>query len=131
MNTPLIPESLIHLLERPLYGVLATVGRDDTARVSPMWFEFDGDVIRFTHTTKRAKYRSLQRNPSMSLAVYDPDRPTHYIEVIGHLVEAPADPTAALFLKLARRYGNPNPTVPSDSADRVILTMAIDRVVGQ
>ena len=127
----MIPEAFVHLLERPLYGALGTVGRGNTARVSPMWFEFDGEFIRFTHTTKRAKYRNLQQNPSMSLVVFDPDRPTHYIEVIGHLAEVPADPTASFFLRLARRYGDADPTVPADSTDRVILTMAIDRVVGQ
>lgn len=131
MSTPDIPDHLRDLLERPLYGALGTVARDDSAHVSPMWFEFDGDSIRFTHTTTRAKYRNLQRNPSMSLAVFDPDKPTRYIEVRGRLVEVTEDPTGAFYQRLGRRYGTPDTPAPPDSADRVVLVMAIDRVIGR
>lgn len=131
MSAPEIPSQLIGLLERPLYGALGTVGRDDTAQVSPMWFELVDGTIRFTHTTTRAKYRNLQRNPSMSLAVYDPDKPTHYVEVRGRLVEAAADPTGAFHQQLASRYGAENPPAPADAADRVILVMSVDKVIGQ
>lgn len=131
MSTPSVPDHLSDLLERPLYGALGTIGRDDAANVSPMWFERDGDTIRFTHTTKRAKYRNLQRNPSMSFAVFDPDSPTRYVEVRGRLVEAIADPTGAFYQQLGHRYGTPDTPAPPDSADRVILVMSIDRVIGR
>lgn len=131
MSIPNVPSNLAHLLERPLYATLATVGLDDTARVSPMWFDVVDGTIRFTHTTKRAKYRQLLRNPSMSMAVFDPDKPVHYVEVRGRLLEAIPDPTGAFYQHLSRRYGNVDPEPPADSADRVILSMSIDRVVGQ
>src|SRR6201999_1152501 len=65
-----IPSDYLRLLELPLYGGLGTIRPDDTVQVNPMWFEYDGEHIRFTHTTKRSKYRNLQRNPSMSLCVF-------------------------------------------------------------
>ncbi|MGO2746086.1 PPOX class F420-dependent oxidoreductase [Microbacterium sp.] len=131
MSSSSVPSHLIDLLERPVFGVLGTVGRGDTAQTSPMWFEFDGDSIRFTHTTKRTKYRNLQRNPSMSLAVYDPEKPTHYVEVRGRLLEATPDPTGSFYQQLALRYGAENPPAPADAADRVILVMSVDKVIGQ
>ena len=63
----MIPEHLRPLLDRPLFGSLGTIRPDDTVQVNPMWFEYDGEHLRFTHTTYRGKYRNLQRNPSMSL----------------------------------------------------------------
>lgn len=131
MSTAEIPSTLIDLLERPLYGALATVGRHDTAQVSPMWFELIDGTIRFTHTTKRAKYRNLQRNPSMSLTVFDPENPYRHIEVRGRLAEALPDPTGGFYQRLSRRYGTADPAAPSDAADRVILVMSIDKVVGR
>lgn len=131
MSTPTIPRTLIDLLERPLYGALGTVSPRGEAHVSPMWFEFDGTVLRFTHTNKRAKYRNLRANPSMSLAVIDPDNPYRYIEVRGTLSDVIADPTGAFYQRLGRRYGAADTPPPPDSADRVILTMAITRVVGR
>ena len=82
-----IPAELLYLLEEPNFGSLGTVHPNGTVQVSPMWFEFDGEKIHFTHTNKRQKFRNLQQNPSMSLAVFDPKDPIEYIELRGHLEE--------------------------------------------
>jgi PPOX class probable F420-dependent enzyme len=122
-----IPEDLLDLLERPLFGALGTVRPDGSVQVNPMWFEFDGEHIRFTHTTKRAKYRNLQANPSMCLLVIDPDDPLRYLEVRGTLADIQEDPTGSFYVRLGRRYGNPDQQPPPDSADRVILVMDVTR----
>ena len=75
----------------PLFGALGTIRPDDSVQVNPMWFEYDGDSLRFTHTTKRQKYRNLQHNPSMSLSVIDPANPFRYLEVRGHLTDVLPD----------------------------------------
>lgn len=129
--TAQIPRDFIHLLERPLFGTLGTIRPDDTVQVNPMWFEFDGERIRFTHTTKRAKFRNLQRNPSMSLSIMDPDHPTSYLEVRGKLVEIIPDPTGSFYVQLGKRYGNANQDAPADKADRVILVMSIEHTTHQ
>ena len=123
-----VPADLVDLLERPLFGILGTVRPDATVQVNPMWFEYDGEHIRFTHTTKRAKFRNLQQNPSMSLAVLDPEDPMRYLEIRGRLVEAVPDPTGAFYVVLGKRYGNAAQQPPADSADRVILVMSIEKV---
>ncbi len=125
-----IPDKYRHLFENPNFGSLGTVRPDGTVQVSPMWFEFDGETLRFTHTTKRAKYRNLQANPSMSLAVMDPDNPVHYAEVRGRLVEVIPDPTGAFYDQLHRRYGGDG-MIPPDAADRVILVMSVEKINGQ
>jgi PPOX class probable F420-dependent enzyme len=122
-----IPADLADLLERPLYGNLGTVRPDGTVQVNPMWFEFDGEHIRFTHTTFRAKYRNLQHNPSMSLLVTDPEIPQRYLEVRGALAEVVPDPAGAFFVRLGQRYGDPDQQPPADKADRVILVMSITK----
>ena len=81
-----------------------------------MWFEYDGEHVRFTHTNKRGKFRNLQRNPSMSLMVFDPDNPQSYIEVRGRLVEVIDDPagdsTSASASATAPGQGR-HPTTPT------------------
>jgi len=42
-----VPASHRDLLERPLYGHLATIRPDGGVQVNPMWFAFDGQQIRF------------------------------------------------------------------------------------
>lgn len=125
-----IPPDLADLLERPIFGSLGTVRPDNTVQVNPMWFEFDGERVRFTHTTYRAKYRNLQRNPSMSLLLTDPDEPQRYLEVRGSLAEVIPDPEGAFFVRLGQRYGDPDTAPPPDSKDRVILVMDIRQARG-
>ncbi|WEG08895.1 PPOX class F420-dependent oxidoreductase [Microbacterium horticulturae] len=127
----ILPAGRRHLLEEPLFGHLGTIRPDDTVQVNPMWFEFDGEHVRFTHTTKRQKYRNLQHNPSMALSVVDPDEAVRYIEVAGRLIEVVPDPEGAFYVRLQNRYGNPSTTPPPDKADRVILVMSIERATGQ
>lgn len=127
----ILPENRRRLLELPLYGHLGTIRPNDTVQVTPMWFEFDGRRVRFTHTTKRQKYRNLHHNTAMALSIVDPDVPFHYLEVAGHLEEIVPDPTGAFYVRLQNRYGIPGDTPPDDKADRVILVMAIDRATAQ
>lgn len=129
--TDVIPADYAHLLEQPLYGHLGTIRPDDTVQVNPMWFELIDGTLRFTHTTKRGKFRNLQHNPSMSLSVVDPENPFHYLEVRGRLVEVIPDPEGDFYVRLGRRYGNPGQTPPPDSADRVILVMSVEKTTKQ
>jgi PPOX class probable F420-dependent enzyme len=119
------------LLERPLFGSLGTIRPDDTVQVNPMWFEYDGEHVRFTHTSKRGKFRNLQRNPSMSLLLIDPDNPQSYVEARGELVEVIDDPEGDFYVRLGRRYGDPDTAPPPDRADRVVLVMRVDKVNGR
>ncbi|HWR84564.1 MAG TPA: PPOX class F420-dependent oxidoreductase [Rhodoglobus sp.] len=126
-----IPAHLVHLLEQPNYGFLGTMRPDDTVQVNPMWYLFRDGTLRFTHTTKRGKYRNLQHNPSMSLAVIDPENPFRYLEVRGRLIEVIPDPEGAFYVELGRRYGNPDQQPPKDSPDRVILVMSVESTTTQ
>ena len=123
-----IPEDLRPLLDRPLFASLGTIRPDNTVQVNPMWFEYDGEHLRFTHTTYRGKFRNLQSNPSMSLLVIDDEDPQVYLELRGRLVDVVNDPTGDFYVRLGRRYGNPDQQPPPDKADRVILVMSIERV---
>ncbi|HLV55101.1 MAG TPA: PPOX class F420-dependent oxidoreductase [Actinotalea caeni] len=119
------------LLEMPLYGSLGTVRPDGTPQVNPMWFAYDGENIRFTHTKSRAKFRNLQANPGMAFMLLDPDNPFSYLEVRGRLVDVVDDPTGSFYVELQNRYGNPSDQPPPDAADRVILVMSVERLMGQ
>lgn len=127
----IIPHDYLPLLLDANYGHLGTIRPDDTVQVNPMWFEYEDGVVRFTHTTTRAKFRNLQHNPSMSLSVIDPENPFRYLEVRGTLVDTVADPDGVFYVRLGKRYGNPDQQVPADAADRVILVMRVEKATKQ
>lgn len=102
-----IPTSYTDLLERPLFGHLATVRTDGTPQVTPMWFTYDGERLYFTTATNRAKYSQMRANPNVALSVNDPDQPYRYLEVRGVVEAMDPDENGAQFDELAERYGLP------------------------
>lgn len=118
-----IPAGYADLLDRPIVGVLATVGPDGVPNATPMWFVWENNTLRFTHTKARKKIRNLEANPNYSFVITDPDNPYRYLEVRGTLDSVTDDPTGALYVALGKRYGNADQQPPPDAADRVILTL--------
>ena len=124
-----IPASHRAILDHDNIGHLATLRPDGRIQLNDMWFLFDGEDIRFTHTTKRVKFRNLQLNPVMTLSVTDPRDRYRFVELRGRLSEVIDDPTGSFYQVLDRRYGAPDTSpAPADAADRVILVMAIEVV---
>jgi PPOX class probable F420-dependent enzyme len=88
-----------------------------------MWFDWDGELLRFTHTTRRAKLRNIENNPHVAISVLDAERPYQYLQARGVVESVTPDPTGAFYVQLAKRYGQTNPSPPPDSADRVIIAV--------
>lgn len=118
-----VPDGYESLLDRPLYGHLATVRPDGSPQVNAMWFAWDSQVLRFTHTNKRQKFRNVSAKPAVAMSVIDPDNPYRYLEVRGVVEEIVPDPTGAFYLELNDRYDGPLTEPPADKADRVILVV--------
>ena len=119
---PTIPDGYQDLLERPLFGHLATVRPDGRAQVNPMWFDWQDGLLKFTHTTQRQKYRNVQRDPRVAISMVDPEQPYHYLELRGVVEAIERDPDATFFNRLAERYGV-GLRNPADRAHRVVLVV--------
>ena len=122
------PESHADLLDKPTFAHLATVRPDGSPQSSVMWFAWDGDRIRMTHTKTRQKFRNLADEPRVALSIADPADQYRFLEVRG-VVESIADDDAeaSFYKSLQARYGMDYP-VP-DAAVRVIMTIRPEKFV--
>src|SRR4051794_27666745 len=117
-----LPEGYRDLLERPLFAHLATVRPDGSPQSSVMWFDWDGQVLRITHTKSRQKFANLGKEPRVALSITDPADQYRYLEVRGRVEKIEDDDEAASFYKnLQHRYGMDYPI--TDAAERVIMTI--------
>src|SRR5438128_3348367 len=66
MPRPTPPASHQDLLDRPLFAHLATVRPDGAPQSGLMWFAWDGERARFSHTRTRQKVRNLAHEPRLS-----------------------------------------------------------------
>ena len=117
-----IPESHRDLLERPLFAHLATLRPDGSPQSSVMWFAWDGQRARFSHTRNRQKYRNLENDPRVSFHVQDPDNPYRTLEVRGRVESMVPDTQAVFYRSLQKRYGFVAPVFDTDI--RVVITIA-------
>jgi PPOX class probable F420-dependent enzyme len=114
------PAAFEDLWTRPLIGHLATVRPDGKPAVTPMWFAWDGEFLRFSHTTTRAKVRNIKHQPWVALSVNDPDRPHRYLQARCLVEGIDPDPGAEFYQSLQRRYAWPSATAP-DATDRIVI----------
>ncbi|MGQ0794377.1 MAG: PPOX class F420-dependent oxidoreductase [Deltaproteobacteria bacterium] len=109
---------------------LATVGRDGCPRVTPVWFDLDGDTVVFTTGGASAKAANMRRNSAVSICVDDETPPFAFVRIDGvaEVIDNP-DPQTLLYwttriggrymgADLAEAYGRRN-GVPGEVLVRV------------
>lgn len=93
-----------------------------------MWYEWDGERIRLTHTKTRQKFRNLVHEPRVSLSIVDPDDPYRYLEVRGTVERVDNDDADASFYRaLQRRYDRIYEI--TDAPERVVITVRPERFI--
>lgn len=128
MATRALPESHKDLLERANFAHLATIRPDGSPQSSVMWFSWDGEVLKLTHTKNRQKFANLQNEPRVALSVLDPENPYRFIEVRAVLESIEDDDAEASFYhSLQVRYGNVYPIPDADI--RVVLTFRPEKFI--
>lgn len=85
-----------------------------------MWFDWDGELLRFTHTRSRTRLRNLEHTPYLALSVINPENPYSYLQARAKVESIGPDPTGAFYVHLQQRYGS-GTAPPRDAADRVII----------
>ena len=109
-----VPASHLDLLERPLFAHLATLRPDGSPQSSVMWFGWDGERARFSHTSTRQKYRNLLADGRVSFHIQDPDKPYRTLEVRGRVESMEPDVDATFYRSLQKRYGIDVPVFDAD-----------------
>jgi len=70
-----VPENFKDLFEKKAFGQLATIMKDGTPQVTPVWLDFDGKHVRVNSALGRLKDKNVRRNPNVAISIQDPDNP--------------------------------------------------------
>ncbi|MGH2409190.1 MAG: PPOX class F420-dependent oxidoreductase [Chloroflexota bacterium] len=118
-----IPASHQALLDSTAVAIVSTVGPRGEPQTSPVWFGWDGKVLRFSHTKGRQKYRNLVRDPRIAVCIIDPANPYRYIEIRG-AAAIEDDPTKAFIDVMSKKYtGNDKYQGNQPGDERIIVTV--------
>ena len=98
-------EYLNFISEGTRTGKLATVNKDGSPHVVPVWFIVDGKNIIFSTGLESVKYKNMQRDPRISLSVDEESGLYSFVKVDG-TVTFSSDPDVSLkrATQIAARY---------------------------
>ena len=86
------------------FASVATVLKDGSPQVTPVWFDTAGDRIRINTASGRVKSRTLQPGRKVALSIMDPANPYRYVQVRGSVTKVTKDGADAHIDKLAHKY---------------------------
>ena len=100
-----IPNEFRDLFEKKAFGHLATVMKDGSPQVTPVWCDYDGTHVRINSAKGRIKDKNMRRNRHVALSIQDPENPYRFIALRGQVVEI-TDNTDDHINALAKKYNN-------------------------
>ena len=113
-------DQLDTFLERTRQGILLTVNDDGTAGGVPVWFDWDGEEVRFFTSRGSPKLSRIRRDPRISLLVpNDIDEPPSWVRFDGRAeIDHEADAQHLAVEELAPRYWDLDDPSHAEVVDR-------------
>ena len=78
-----LTEEQARLFQGTNLATVATLRRDGSAQLTPVWIDWDGENVVFNTAEGRVKPANIRRNPVVSICVYNHENPYQYLTVIG------------------------------------------------
>lgn len=91
------------LLERPNHAVVSTLNEDGTVHSTVVWVDVEDGRLALNSAVGRTWPTNLERDPRITVLVYDEDNPYDYVEVRG-TVASSTDGADGHIDRLAKKY---------------------------
>ena len=113
------------------YGHIATINKDGSPQVSPVWIELDGNLLVVNSEQKRRKVRNLKRDPRVSVSIQNAENPYQYVEIRGRAVEITDKGGFEGIDRLSAKYNN-QPKYPGNAPGdvRIVIKIEPEHVTG-
>jgi PPOX class probable F420-dependent enzyme len=123
----MLDEAIKKLATGKNFAAVTTLLPDGTPMTQPLWVDADDDHLLLNTEVHRQKFRNIQRDPRITVAIWDSADPYVYVEVRGEVAETVRGPEARAHIdELARKYtGGDYPGVVQ--SERVVLKVAPTR----
>lgn len=101
----IIPDSFLDLLTvKKAFANIATVMKDGSPQVTPVWVDYADGKIRVNTARGRVKARTLRPGARVALAITDPDNAYRYLQVRGRVLNVTEEGADAHIDSLAKKY---------------------------
>ncbi len=117
------------LAQAPNFAALSVILRSGRPMTHVMWVDADDDHVLINTEVHRAKFRAVQRDPRVTVTIWQRDDPYTYAEVRGRVIETVRGPEARAHIdRLSRKYRGKDYDDSAITSERVILRIAPETV---
>jgi PPOX class probable F420-dependent enzyme len=104
------------------FATLTTLLPDGQPATQVMWIDHDDDCLVLNTEVHRQKVRNIERDPRVTVCIWQHDDPYRYVEVRGEVVETIRGPRARAHIDAcAQRYFGRDYDEAQIRSERVIL----------
>ena len=104
MHTVSVPDKYLEFFTQKTFAHLATLMKDGSPQVTPVWVEYDGTHILVNSARDRQKDLNMRRDKRVALSLIDPDDPYRYLQVRGVIEEITEEGADDHIDRLAKKY---------------------------
>ncbi|MEW2504179.1 pyridoxamine 5'-phosphate oxidase family protein [Amycolatopsis sp. NPDC047767] len=79
------------LLDGPVTAAVTVVGGDGLPNLTPVWFDYDGDLVLLNMASHRKKVEWLRATPKATFLLMNPENPYHWMSVKASVVREIAE----------------------------------------
>jgi PPOX class probable F420-dependent enzyme len=116
------------LVDMKAFAILATVNPDGGPQSSVIWLKREGDDVIFSTIRGRRKTKNMEREPRVSLCMYDPADPYLYTEIRGGVTMV-EEGGRELINELSLRYDDKPFRVEAPEVVRVVCRVTPSKVL--
>ncbi len=112
----------IKMIEGRNFGYLATLMKDGSPQVTPVWVDHENGLILVNTSVGRVKQKNAEINPKVAISITDASNQYDMVTIRGIVIEQTTSGAEDHIHKLAKKYLNTEkyPWL-SASEDRIIL----------
>ena len=114
-------------------AVVATIGRDGTPQLTPLWYGLSDGKLTLSTTKETVKYRNLLRDGRMTVCVYSEPAAEDYVTIWGPVEISDDESIWPLTRELVERYKEPAAAESHvrrlRTQNRIIISLEPERVV--
>ena len=105
---PKLPLKAIKLIEGKNFAFLASLMRDGSPHVTPLWVDREDDVVLVNTSVGQTTQRNMKRDPRVSIAIVDHDNPYDRVIILGRVKVQSQEGAEEHIDKLAKKYTGAN-----------------------
>ena len=126
---PALDQRVRELAQAPNFATLSVILRSGRPMTHVMWVDADEDHVLINTEVHRAKFRAVERDPRVTVTIWQRDDPYTYAEVRGEVVETVRGQEARAHIdSLSRKYRGKDYDDAAITSERVILRIAPETV---